>query len=162
MQLTVQRLLLVAAVLGVLAGLSRTPEAQADTPPSPDFFWPYGKALVSGTNLSPAVQTVIGLANGRACGVDQTLIAQAGTGTPADDVGKTVYVVNILADGTAAGQKIGCGKPGDPVIMYFPESHRVGSPQTVFQQGGLRVDLDLSTELSFRLNFPLASGDGVY
>jgi hypothetical protein len=152
----------VALALAAFAALAALSAVAADSPPIPDFFWPYGKALVNGANLVPAQQTVVGIVNNRACGVDKTLVATASPGTPADDVGKTVYVVNILADGTASGQQKGCGHPGDPVIIYFPESHRVGFPQATFQQGGQRVDLNLGPELSFRQLVPLASSDGIY
>ncbi len=152
-------LLALGAAVVVALALS---SVSADSPPIPDFYWPYGKVLVNGANLNPAQQAVVGIVNGRACGADKTLVATASPGTPADDVGKTVYVVNVLADGTASGQQKGCGHPGDPVILYFPESHRVGSPQGAFQAGGQRVDLALGPELTFRIPLPQAASDGVY
>lgn len=89
-------------------------------PPQPDFAWPYGKVQQDGANITPGVQRVIALVNGKACGEGMTLVAQAGPGVPAGDVGKTVYVVDVLADGTSPGQRVGCGHPGDIISLYFP------------------------------------------
>jgi len=161
MRISSRRGLLTFAVSAAVA-LAVLSSASADSPPIPDFYWPYGKVLVNGSNLIPFQQAVVGIVNGRACGVDKTLVASASPNTPADDVGRTVYVVNVLADGSASGQRTGCGHPGDAVTLYFPESHRIGLSQGTFQPGGQRVDLNLGPELTFRVPLPLASSDGVY
>lgn len=134
--------------------------ALGQSPPQPDFFWPYGKVQLGGSNIEPPQQTVIGLVNGRACGEATTLVAAAGPGVPPGDVGKTVYVVDVLADGTNSGQRPGCGRPGDPVLLYFAGSHRMASQQTFFSAGSQRFDLELGPELFFRLTTPVLASDG--
>lgn len=130
-------------------------------PPQPDFAWPYGKVQQDDANLAPAVQRVIGIVNGKACGEAMTLIALAGVGVPAGDVGKTVYVVDVLADGPNSGQRPGCGRPGDIISLYFPDSHRLAAQQTTFQAGSQRLDVDLAPELVFRLQGPMLANDGL-
>jgi len=134
--------------------------ANAADPPTPDFFWPYGRVLLNGQNISPTSQTVVAFVNGHACGEDTTLVAQAAEGTPAEDVNRTVYVVDVLADGSGAGQRPGCGHLGDPVTLYFSGSRRVAQQQPLFQQGGRRHDITLGPELSHRVTSPMLSGDG--
>jgi hypothetical protein len=134
--------------------------AFGQNPPQPDFFWPYGKVQLAGSNIEPQQQTVIGLVNGRACGEATTLVAAPGPGVPAGDVGKTVYVVDVLADGSNAGQRPGCGHPGDLVHLYFVGSHRLAAQQAFFAAGGQRFDVELGPELSFRLTTPVLASDG--
>ena len=151
--------------VGVLASLflavSAAGVARAVDPPQPDFFWPYGKVQVDGENVSPAVQRVIAIVNGQACGEATTLVAQAGPGVPAGDVGKTVYVVNVLAAGSNPGQRPGCGVTGNLVGLYFPDSHRFALQETVFVVGNHRFDVDLGPELTFRLVGPMVANDGL-
>ncbi len=135
--------------------------ARAVDPPQPDFFWPYGKVQSGGQNISPPVQRVIAIVNGKACGEATTLVAQAGPGVPAGDVGKTVYVVDVFADGAGSGQRAGCGRPGDVVWLYFPESHQFAAQLANFAQGSLRFDVDLGDELPFRLQGPMLANDGL-
>ena len=134
--------------------------ALGQNPPHPDFFWPYGTVQLGGSNIEPAQQTVIGLVNGRACGEATTLVATAGPGVPPGDVGKTVYVVDVLADGPNAGQRPGCGHPGDQVLLYFVGSHRLAVQQAFFAVGGQRLDVQLGPELAFRLTTPVLASDG--
>lgn len=134
--------------------------AHAADPPAPDFFWPYGRVSVGGQNISPVSQTVIAFVNGRQCGHATTLVAQPADGTPPGDVNRTVYVVDVLADGTGAGELAGCGHAGDPVTLYFSGSKRVALQQPIFKQGGERWDLDLGPELSFRVSAAMLAGDG--
>jgi hypothetical protein len=134
--------------------------ALGQNPPQPDFFWPYGTVQLGGSNIEPAQQTVIGLVNGRACGEATTLVAAAGPGVPVSDVGKTVYVVDVLADGPNAGQRPGCGHPGDQVLLYFAGSHRLAAQQAFFAVGGQRLDVELGPELLFRLTTPVLARDG--
>lgn len=135
--------------------------ASADGPPAPDFYWPYGKVQVFGANLGPPVQPVIAFVNGRACGSAMVSVAQQAEGTPAGDVGRTVYVVDVLADGPGIGQRPGCGRPGDLVTLYFPRTG-VALQQPLFKQGGQRVDLDIGTRTIYHLPAPLMASDGSY
>ena len=135
--------------------------AGAQDPPRPDFFWPYGTVQLDGANIEPAEQQVIGIVNGVACGESTTFMATAGPGVPPGDVGKTVYVVDVLAGGSGAGQRFGCGHPGDAVTLYFPESRRMALQVPAFVVGGQRVDLALGVELGFRLQGPMLASDGV-
>lgn len=145
---------------GVLLAAGIVGAAHAADPPAPDFFWPYGRALVGGQNISPVSQTVIAFVNGRQCGQATTLVAQPADGTPPGDVNRTVYVVDVLADGAGAGQLPGCGHAGDPVTLYFSGSKRVALQQPIFKQGGERWDLDLGPELSFQVSAAMLAGDG--
>lgn len=104
---------------------------------------------------------MIGIVNGKACGDANTLVAQAGASVPAGDAGKTVYVVDVLADGTNSGQRPGCGHAGDTVSLYFPDAHRFALQQATFAPGSLRLDVDLGAELPFRLQGPMLANDGV-
>ena len=147
------RRLLVLVGLSLVAVALALP-ATAQTPPFPDFFYPYGRALVGGQNLSPEVQPVLAFVNGNLCGSAMTKLA-----TEEADAGKTVYVVNVLHDGAGAGQRPGCGHPGDPVTLYFPSGHYIGGTKPAFQSGaGARVDQNL-TPLSFRASAPLLARD---
>ena len=157
----IRRQRLTGAVLASFAlGGMLLSSAAASSPPVPDYFWPYGKALIDGANTTPAVQPVIAFVNGKVCGTAQTLVATAADGTPADDVGKTVYVIDISADGSGVGQRPGCGHAGDRVVLYFPASRRMGSQQPLFKQGGQRVDLDLGVNLQYQLRATQIAGDG--
>lgn len=138
---------------GVLPG-------EAADPPQPDFFWPYGQVRLDGANIDPAEQPVIGLVNGRACGQATTRVAQAGPGVPAGDVGKTVFVVDILANGLEVGHRPGCGHPGDAVQLYFPLARRLGVQGALFVAGPQRLDVDLGPELQFALRGPMVASDG--
>ncbi len=135
-------------------------EAQAQGPPQPDFFWPYGTVLFDGGNIDPAIQPVLAIVNGKVCGQATTMIAGPGAGVPASDVGRTVYVVDVLAAGSNAGQMPGCGTPGAPVTLYFPQAQRVALEQPAFQQGGHRVNLNLGPALIYRLQTPMVANDG--
>ncbi|MEP7216687.1 MAG: hypothetical protein ABI782_10580 [Anaerolineaceae bacterium] len=135
--------------------------AFADSPPAPDFYWPYGKVQIFGGNLSPSVQPVIAFVNGKACGAAQVTVALPADGTPIGDVGRTVYVIDVLADGTGIGQRPGCGRAGDPVSLYFPKSG-VAVQRPLFKQGGERVDLDIGVQTIYHLRAPFMASDGSY
>jgi len=150
-----------AFLLFVAPGAAMALSAQASSPPLPDFYWPYGRVQDAGANLAPEVQPLFTMVNGRVCGVAETTVAAAAPGIPAADTGKTVYVVDVAADGTGPGQFPGCGRPGDTVVFYFPLAARLAVEQPAFQQGGARVDLELGPALSFRLLAPLPASDGV-
>lgn len=135
--------------------------ARAADPPQPDFFWPYGTVQVAGENLAPETQPVLALVNGKVCGEATTLIATPGPGVPPGDVGKTVYVIDVLADGGSTGQRAGCGNPGDSVMLYFPLSSRIALQQLSFFAGGQRADIELGVELQYRLQGPMLANDGL-
>ena len=151
----------VLVLVSAFLALAAIPLAGAADPPQPDFFWPYGRVQLDGANIEPAEQTVIGIVNGIACGEATTLVATEGPGVPAGDVGKSVYVVDVLAEGTSAGHRAGCGRAGDSVLLYFAESHRIAQQVPLFAAGGLRVDVDLGSELVHRLRGPMLASDGV-
>ncbi len=134
--------------------------AFAQTPPQPDFFWPYGTIQQSGANLVPEEQSLLAFVRGAACGATRTLVGTAGPGTPAGDVGKTVYAIDVLADGPGSGQREGCGRDGDPVLFYLPEISRVSEQKPAFHQGDERVNLTMDVVLGVRLVLPVVSDDG--
>ena len=157
----IRRQRLTGAVLASFAlGGALLSSAVASSPPAPDYFWPYGKVLIDGANITPEVQPVIAFVNGRVCGTAQPLVATAADGTPADDVGRTVYVIDVAANGGGVGQRPGCGHANDRVVLYFPASHRMGSQQPIFKQGGERVDLELGVNLQYQLRATQIAGDG--
>lgn len=149
------------ALAGLLAlsSLAASPAFALD-PPRPDFFWPYGTVQSGGANIEPAEQAVLALVGGRVCGQASTAVAQAGPGVPAGDVGKTVYVVDVLADGFGPGQRPGCGQPGSPVLLYFTRSGALAAQRLTFTPGGARYDLALGPRLQFRLQGPMLANDG--
>ena len=147
-------------LVSLFLGIAALSLAGAQSPPQPDFFWPYGTVLLGAENILPAQQPVIGLVNGKACGESTTFIATDAPGVPEGDVGKTVYVVDILADGSGPGHRPGCGTPGAPVTLYFPESHRLSQQAPGFIAGGQRVDVSLGPELIYRLQGPMLASDG--
>ena len=121
-------------VLGCVA-MATASQATAVDPPQPDFFWPYGRVQVGRANLAPSEQPVVALIGGIVCGSATTRIATPGPDTPAEDAGKTVYVVDVLADGSGPGQRPGCGHVGSPVTLYFPGSGRIAGHHPTFQIG---------------------------
>ncbi|MCC6381616.1 MAG: hypothetical protein IT304_03860 [Dehalococcoidia bacterium] len=149
------RRLLAGTVAAVALSAAAAPLVHAD-PPAHDFFWPYGRVSDGGANVSPEVQPILALVNGVVCGADETKVAPAGD----PDAGKTVYVVDILADGSSPGQRPGCGHAGDLVTFYFPASGRLALQHPSFTAGPARVDLDLGPSLSERRFVPLSASDG--
>ncbi len=147
----------VACAVAALAVLA---QADAQTPPQPDFFWPYGVIQAGGANVDPVAQPLIAFVRGTSCGAATTKLALAGADVPAGDVGKTVFVVDVLADGNGAGQRPGCGRIGDPVTLWLPLIGRMGTQQPAFKQGEMRVDVDVAVALSQRRWLPIVSSDG--
>jgi hypothetical protein len=143
----------------VFCALGHSQLVAATDPPQPDFFWPYGRILSDGENAGPQMQRVIALVNGRACGEATTKVADAGPGVPQSDVGATVYVIDVLAAGSNAGQRLGCGLAGDPVMLYFVGSRRFAQQEPLFMAGSQRVDVDLGPELAFQLTSAMIAGD---
>ncbi len=148
-------LLASSLVGGALVGVVR-----ADNPPAPDFYWPYGQARVAGGNVSPSAQPIIAFVNARMCGQALTTVAAAGPNVPDSDVGKTVYVVDIAANGTGAAERPGCGRTGDSVLFYLPLLHRLALQQPAFHQGNERVDLDFDKALANPAVAPQLASDG--
>jgi len=149
-----------ALLVSAIGAVAVSGIATADSPPVPDFFWPYGLIQVNGADVSPQVQPLIAFVNGRACGIAQTQVATAADGTPASDVGHTVYVIDVLADGSGAGDRPGCGRPNQPVTLYLPQSGLVAAQQPLFQQGSERVDLNMSTHLVYHGASAAVASDG--
>lgn len=155
------RLLLAAS--GLLAALSWASLSLAQNPPGPpSYAYLYGQALVGGENINPAIQPVVAFVNGKSCGsgTAQTFIATKGQDVPDEDVGRTVYVIDVLADGTKNYERPGCGHPGDPITIYFPDIERMSSFEPLFQAGGLRANLELDVTLSHRGVLPQLASDG--
>jgi hypothetical protein len=108
----------------------------------------------------PEVQPVVAFVHGQPCGSGSTLVAGPGPDVPAEDTGKTVYVLNVLAAGTGTGQAPGCGDPGDPVLLYFPLLGRYAAEILVFSVGEERANITLGPPFAMRLPLPFVSNDG--
>jgi hypothetical protein len=104
---------------------------------------------------------VIAFVNGQSCGAPaNTLVAVEGDDVPEEDVGRTVYVIDVLANGANNYEREGCGQPGDAIMLYFPASGRASSEQPLFQAGPSRVDLELDVMLGHRVGLPSLASDG--
>ena len=148
---------------GLVAALSLAAPSGAQNPPTPpSFTYLYGQALLGGENVAPEVQPVVAFVNGKSCGggSPQTFVATEGTDVPEEDVGRTVYVIDVLADGTKNYERPGCGRPGDAILIYFPKVGRMAGVQPLFQAGPLRADLELEVALGYRGVLPQLANDG--
>ena len=132
----------------------------AQSPPVPDFYWPYGTVQLSGGNISPQAQPIIAFVNGKSCGNDETQYVEPNSDSPPIDGGKTVYAIDVLADGQQPGQRPGCGTAGAPVTLYLPLLGRIAIQQPLFKVGGERVDLDLGLLLGSKRRLPMIAADG--
>ena len=143
------------AVYSVVAAL-----AQAPSPPT--FAYLYGRVAVDGANVVPETQPVIAFVNGKSCegAPTQTFVAAEGDDVPPEDIGRTVYVIDVLADGENVYEREGCGHPGDPILLYLPAIGRMSSTQPLFQPGPLRADLPLDLWLSYRQVVPAVASEG--
>lgn len=159
MKLTARRMSALSLGGAVLLVTAFSTSAAAQAPGPPDFYWPYGLVQADGANLAPVVQPVVAYVNGKVCGRGQTLVAIAGDNVPAGDIGKTVYKIDVKADGTRVDQSPGCGKTGDGVTLYFPASRRFAIQTAAFHQGGERIDLTLGPALQYRAIGPAAARD---
>jgi hypothetical protein len=106
------------------------------------------------------VQPVVAFVHDTNCGAGSTSVAEAGDGVPASDAGKTVYVLDVLADGPGAFQRTGCGRPGDVVRLYLPLLHAFLLPPSTFHQGFQRLDTTPGVPLGFQVRTPLTAADG--
>lgn len=147
---------------GIVAALGWTAFAQAQSPPGPPTFaYLYGRVTLNGANVSPEMQPVVAFVNGNSCGgaPAQTFVATDGDDVPDQDIGATVYVVDVLAGGAATYEREGCGHAGDPVILYFPAVGRMAAAQPLFQAGPIRADIELDIALQFRASLPQVATD---
>lgn len=153
-------LIALAAVAGIFA--FRGVVSGVEPPPTaPDFTTVFGPVQLDGQNLIPNEQVVIAIVNGLSCGNDVTQVASDDP-TNAPDIGKTVYAINVLADGSGFSQAPGCGTNGDAVSFLFPELHRIAVETSTFTGVGFtRQELTLGPELTFRQSIPLVTSDGV-
>ncbi len=144
----------VFAFRGVVSG--------AEPPGPPDFTVVFGPVQLDGQNISPNEQVVIAIVNGLSCGNAVTQVASDDP-TNAPDIGKTVYALNVFADGAGLSQAPGCGSNGDIISFYFPEQRRLAVETATFTGIGSpsRKGLTLGPELTFRQSVPLVSSDGV-
>jgi hypothetical protein len=145
--------------VAIVAAAAMAGAASAD-PPTPDFYRPYGTVQVAGANLAPVPQPVVAFVHDNNCGTGTTSVAAAGEGVPQSDAGKTVYVLDVLADGPGAFERIGCGRVGDAVRLYLPLEHAFLSPVATFKEAFERVDATVSTPLGFQVRTPLTAADG--
>ncbi len=156
--------LLIASAAALLIALFASHSSQAQNPPPlPDFTTAFGQVQLDGSNISPSEQTVIAFVNGRACGFGASEVASNDPDNTTD-VGKTVYVVDVRADGSGVFQLPGCGTQNDAISFYFPESGRMAVEETTFTgppAGFVRVDLSLDIALSHRLSAQLTASDGI-
>ena len=142
----------VATFRGVVSG-------QVPPPPPPDFTTIFGPVQLDGQNIVPNDHLIIAMVNGRGCGYDTTKVA-ADDPSNAPDIGKTVFAINVLADGTGSSQALGCGVPGDRIYFYFPDLRRFATETAQFVGIGFeRTPLTLSEELTNRIYLPLVVKD---
>ncbi|MGH2627842.1 MAG: hypothetical protein ACRDHY_14465, partial [Anaerolineales bacterium] len=100
-----------ATAFAAAVGCAALVQAQAPAPPT--FGYLFGQVTVEGENIAPETQPVIAFVNGVSCGSAQTFIAIEGDEVPPADVGRTVYVIDVFADGARNYERPGCGHPGD-------------------------------------------------
>lgn len=137
-----------AVALTAAGGVIPLVTAFASDPPLPTELRLYGTVNVGGANLDPAAQPVIALIGGLPCGAGTTFLN--GPAEP-DDPGKTVYVIDVAADGTRANEVRGCGLPGTPVRLYFPASGQFSPVTASFASGIARFNVTLGA-------FPVSVG----
>ncbi|MGI8925468.1 MAG: hypothetical protein ACR2HN_02330 [Tepidiformaceae bacterium] len=165
MRLRARRRALIVGTLGAsILGLLAAPQAGAVDPPGvPGLpFIAYGQVSSGGVNIVPSEQPILAFVNGNSCGSATTLVATAGDNVPPDEVGKTVYVIAVLAAGSSgAGTGPGCGRPGDRVTFYFPETRRLALERPTW--GGEtdeRHNLTLGPPLATRARLIAVAADG--
>jgi hypothetical protein len=150
--------------VGLLVSLSvaaaAVSTALADGPPVPDFFRPYGLVQSGGANIFPETQPVVAFVRDTNCGSGATFVALPADGTPASDVGKTVFALNVLADGTGGGERRGCGRVNDPVMLYFPVLHALATPKPKFVVGTVRIDVAVGAVLGSQARLGAIGADG--
>ena len=157
-------LIALVASAGLAALLAPGVAAQNGPPGPPDVTFVFGQVLQNGENIVPEQQPIIVFVNGRACGWDETKVAEAHPDNPPDDIGKTVYAVDVRADGSGPFQAPGCGTNGDEMTFYLPAIGRSssltetwGGSSTIAQK---RLDLAMDRVLGNRLPVPLTATDG--
>jgi hypothetical protein len=145
----------------VTAGIASWALAESQAQPAPPTFaYLFGRVTVEGENVSPEAQPVLAFVNGKSCGeAATTFVATEGEDVPDDDVGSTVYVIDVLGDGTHNYEREGCGHPGDPITIYLPTIGRMASARPLFQAGPTRADVELDILLAFRAGVPQLASD---
>ncbi len=157
-----RRLLETIATGGIATALGWAALVQAQTPPGPPTFaYVYGRVTLNGENITPETQPVLAFVNGNSCGgaPAQTFVATDGDVVPEEDIGATVYVIDVLADGENTYERDGCGNPGDPIVLYLPGIGRMAGVQPLFQAGPIRADIELDVSLQFRASLPQLATD---
>jgi hypothetical protein len=146
----------------VTGGMAFAAAAEAQSPPAPPTFaYLYGRATVGGENIVPESQPLLAFVNGKSCGAmaANTFVAADGDGVPEEDVGSTVYVIDVLAGGDRNYERPGCGQTGDPITLYPPAMGRLPSVQPLFRAGPMRADLEFDVNLQFRAILPQLAPD---
>jgi len=137
-----------AVAIAAAGGIVPLFVALASDPPLPTEARLYGTVDLAGVNLDPVVQPVIALIAGHPCGAGTTFLNGP---SESDDPGKTVYVIDVVADGTRANEVPGCGRPGTPVRLYFPASGQMAPATVPFASGIARFNVSLGA-------FPVSVG----
>jgi hypothetical protein len=150
----------VIALVALLGLLAFRGVASGTVPPTPpDFSTVFGPVQLDGQNLQTSEQTLIAMVNGQACGHTATQVASDDPSNE-PDIGKTVFAVNVMANGSGFSQVPGCGTNGDIIHFYLPEEHRLATETSVFSGVGFqRQELTLDAELVNRLPVPLVTAD---
>lgn len=148
-----------AAIVLAAAASWVVPEAAAQ-PPLPEFATRYGTILDAGANLDPPSQPIVAIVNGRVCGSDRTFIAPPGPNVPPEDVGRTVYRIDVYAKGDGPGHHPDCAVVGDTIRFYLPESGRFANETSTFAPGAERLDLTVGDPLPYRGLAPRVARDG--
>jgi hypothetical protein len=145
----------------VAAGIASIAAAAQGQPAPPTFAYLNGRVTVNEANVSPEYQPVLAFVHGNSCGgaLTNTFVATEGDDVPEEDVGSTVYVIDVLSDGSQNYERAGCGRPGDVITLYLPSIGRMASAQPLFQAGPTRADIELDVALDFRARAPQLAGD---
>lgn len=146
----------------VAAGLIAGVTLGQGIPGPPNFALFYGTVQDNDENIVPAEQTMLAIVNGQVCGSARTSVAEDVPENSPEFIGKTVFTINVMADGDGAFQRPGCGNDGDSVRFYFPEVGRFAEQTGTFapvEGGPLEANLTLGPELSARLSVPLIARD---
>jgi hypothetical protein len=127
--------------------------------PSRLFAYLYGRVAVDGECRAGDAARLAFV--GKSCEVrPRNFVTTEGDDIPPEDIGKTVYVVDVLADGHNVYEREGCAHPGDPILLYLPAIGRMSSTQPLFQPGPVRADLQLDIWLGYRQVVPAVASEG--
>ncbi len=137
----------------VIAALPAVAMAQDFPPPPPSTY--YGNVPSGIASGQGVVAIVVDGGQSTACGSGATLTDSVS--------GKTVYVVDVVAD----AQKVGCGKSGRTVMFYFTGAGggriSLDTPAGWSGPGPVKVDVNtVSAPLPRRGSAPQVARDGTY